>query len=81
MPGVLLNYGDRGLTQGFLPRALRSAQTRKHRCRNIFESVLLTMLYGCANGKEAKHFASETQILRLEDMLLGYANEETFGKH
>ena len=26
-------------------------------------------------------FASEMQILRLQDMLLGYANEETFGKH
>ena len=36
---------------------LRSAQTRKHCCRHAHsELMLLTMLYGCANGKEAKHF-------------------------
>ena len=38
------------------------------------------MLYGCTNGKEAKHFfASKTQIFHLQNMLLGYANEETSG--
>ena len=30
-------------------------------------------------GKKQNIFASETQTLRLQDMLLGYANEETFG--
>ena len=36
---------------------------------------------GAQTGKKQNIFASETQILRLQGMLLGYANEETFGKH
>ena len=32
-------------------------------------------------GKKQNIFSFETQILRLQDMLLGYANKETFGKH
>ena len=36
---------------------------------------------GAQTGKKQNIFASETQILRLQDMLLGYAKEETFGKH
>ena len=32
-------------------------------------------------GKKQNIFTSETQILRYQDMLLGYANDETFGKH
>ena len=47
-----------------------------------FESMLLTVLHGWAYGKEVKHcFASETQIPRLQDMLLRYSNEKTFRKH
>ena len=36
---------------------------------------------GQQTGKKQNIFASETQILRLQNMLLRYANEETFGKH
>ena len=36
---------------------------------------------GAQTGKKQNIFASETQILRLQGMLLGYANEETLGKH
>ena len=36
---------------------------------------------GEQTGKKQNIFASETQILGLQNMLLGYANEETFGKH
>ena len=43
-----------------------------------FEAMLLTMLHGWANKKEAE---IRTQILRLQNILLGYANEETIGKH
>ena len=47
-----------------------------------FDSMLLAMLHGCGNGKEAKQFqAFETKIPRLQDMLFGYANEETLRKH
>ena len=34
---------------------------------------------GAQTGKKQNVFASETQVLRLQDMLLGYANERTFG--
>ena len=36
---------------------------------------------GAQTGKKQNIFASETQILRLQDMLLGYVNDETFEKH
>ena len=60
---------------------LRSAQTRKHYCRNILSQCCSQYCMGAQTGKKQNIFASETQILRLQDMLLGYANEETFGKH
>ena len=50
-------------------KLIRPAQTRKHCCRNIWSQ--------CCMGEQT----GKTQILRLQDILLEYANEETFGKH
>ena len=60
-------------------------QPRRHfvKVSNIAgETFWVNVAHYVANGKEAKHFfASELQILCLQDMLLGYSNEETCGKH
>ena len=36
---------------------------------------------GEQTAKKQNIYASETQNLRFQDMLFGYANKETFGKH
>ena len=56
-------------------------QTRKHCCRNNLSLCCSQCCMGEQTGNKQNIVASETQILRLQDMLLGYANEETFGKH
>ena len=63
----------------FMTRAtLKAGANQETLLQKHFESMLVTMLHGWANGKEAK---IRTQILRLQNMLLGYANKETIGKH
>ena len=60
---------------------LRLAQMRKYCCRNILSQCCSQCCMGEQMGKKQHIFAFKMQILRLQDTLLGYANEETFGKY
>ena len=80
-PMNALKVRDQNICHLKFYKYLRSAQTRKHCCRNILSQCCSQCCMGAQTGKKQNFFASETQIPRLQDMLLGYANEETFGKH
>ena len=80
---ILLQYIVYSIPQSYKKtyEVIKSAQTRKHCCRNILSQCCSQCCMSAQTGKKQNIFASETQILHLQDMLLGYANEETFGKH
>ena len=63
------------------PRTVKAGTNEKTLLWKHSESMLLTVAWVSKRQGGKTFFASETQILRLQNLLHGYASEETIWKH